>query len=72
MKRSKKWALSVIGLLFIVTVGAWYVVLLEERNGILTVAFLDVGQGDAIFIDSPTGRQVLIDGGPGRGVLREL
>lgn len=38
----------------------------------LTVSFLDVGQGDAIFIESPTGVQVLIDGGPDRGVLREL
>src|SRR3989344_7137467 len=37
-----------------------------------TVAFLDVGQGDAIFIESPTGVQVLIDGGPDDTVLREL
>jgi competence protein ComEC len=44
----------------------------EERNGILTVAFLDVGQGDAIFIDAPSGNQMLIDGGQGKSVLREL
>lgn len=36
------------------------------------VAFLDVGQGDAIFIESPSGNQVLVDGGVGRGVLREI
>ena len=44
----------------------------REARGALTVSFLDVGQGDAIFIESPTGRQVLIDGGPNREVLREL
>jgi competence protein ComEC len=34
-------------------------------DGRLHVAFLDVGQGDAIFITTPSGRQILIDGGPG-------
>lgn len=47
-------------------------VLWQESNKKLTVAFLDIGQGDAIFIESPSGAQVLIDGGSGRSVLREL
>jgi len=38
----------------------------------LVVSFLDVGQGDAIFIESPTGVQLLVDGGATRAVLREL
>lgn len=41
-------------------------------SGHLTVSFLDVGQGDAIFIEGPTGVQVLVDGGPNTAVLRGL
>ncbi len=33
-------------------------------DGRLHVIFMDVGQGDAIFIETPAGRQVLVDGGP--------
>jgi competence protein ComEC len=51
----------------------WYAALAEDRGGKLTVAFLDVGQGDAIFIEAPNGVQVLIDGGPPSGkILSEL
>jgi competence protein ComEC len=38
-------------------------------DGRLHVIFLDVGQGDAIFIQTPAGRQVLVDGGPSETVL---
>ena len=44
----------------------------NSPDGFLTVAFLDVGQGDAIFIKTPDGVQMLIDGGPDSSVLREL
>jgi competence protein ComEC len=38
-------------------------------DGLLHVTFLDVGQGDAIFIRTPSGRQVLVDGGPSEATL---
>ncbi|MBI2627584.1 MBL fold metallo-hydrolase [Candidatus Nomurabacteria bacterium] len=37
-----------------------------------TFAMLDIGQGDALFIESPTGTQVLVDGGPPRKILSQL
>lgn len=44
----------------------------RSEKQILSVVMLDVGQGDAFFIESPGGTQVLIDGGRGRAALREL
>lgn len=43
-----------------------------QKDGLLKVYFLDVGQGDAMFIEAPNGNQVLIDGGPDNKVLSEL
>jgi competence protein ComEC len=38
-------------------------------DGRLHVAFLDVGQGDAIIVTTPGGRQILVDGGPSSTTL---
>ena len=43
-----------------------------SHDSYLLVSFLDVGQGDAVFIETPDGVQVLVDGGPDSSVLREL
>jgi len=44
---------------------------LSQPDGNLHVTFLDVGQGDAIFIQTPSGRQILVDGGAYPTVLNE-
>ena len=36
------------------------------------MAMLNVGQGDSLFVESPTGTQILIDGGPARKVISQL
>ncbi|MDA8597094.1 MBL fold metallo-hydrolase [Candidatus Pacebacteria bacterium] len=55
---------------------AWLPSVSESQSGVpeglLSVHFLDVGQGDATFIETDQGVQVLIDGGRGSAVLREL
>ncbi len=50
-----------------------YIALFQTpKQGQLTFAALDIGQGDALYIQSPTGVEILIDGGPDSSVLREL
>lgn len=44
----------------------------EGSPSYLEVSFLDVGQGDAIFIESPSGIQVLVDAGRSKGTLEAL
>ncbi len=64
----------VVFLLVLVCLGVWFVVAGQaKRHGLLTFAMLDIGQGDALFIEGPTGMQVLVDAGPDTGaILREL
>lgn len=64
---------AILIIFFAINIFIWFSVLRVDRRGELTVAFLDVGQGDAIYIETPNGNQMLIDGGqPSGAVLREL
>ncbi|MEM9336880.1 MAG: MBL fold metallo-hydrolase [Patescibacteria group bacterium] len=54
------------------SLGAGFAGAQPTNDNLLKVHFLDVGQGDATFIESPDGVQVLIDGGKDSSVLREL
>jgi competence protein ComEC len=72
MRTSAKILGAVLLLLFIAVPLIWYAALREDHRGTLTVSFLNIGQGDAIFIVAPSGRQVLIDGGPDNSVLPQL
>lgn len=62
----------VLGLLILSNLLVWSAVQAEASAKTLKVYFLDVGQGDAIFIETPNKHQILIDGGKNRKILSEL
>ncbi len=68
----KHWLRLIVLYLVIASATALVWMAYDAPDKMLTVAFLDIGQGDSIFIQSPAGRQVLIDGGVDRDVLAQL
>ena len=66
------WREVLLGALILSNVFVWAAVYQRYPSDVLSVYFLDVGQGDAIFVDSPTHGRVLVDGGPNRKILSEL
>jgi competence protein ComEC len=70
--QTKKYYLPIFGiLLFIITVFLFYFDW-QNSHKKFSFAMLDVGQGDALFIESPSGVQVLVDGGPPNKILGKL
>lgn len=69
--RAKKFAYQG---LFVLFVGFLFCLFLSlsTNKGLLEVNFLNVGQGDAIFIKTPENYKILIDGGPDRTILDKL
>jgi competence protein ComEC len=68
----KYYRLAIVGTLLIAAALIWQAVYREEPGRTLTVAFLNVGQGDSIYIESPTHEQLIIDGGPNGSLLSEI
>jgi competence protein ComEC len=69
IKKHLRWYF--LFLLFVLAVVLWLMVIAEDQTG-LTFAALNIGQGDGLFIESPTGVKVLMDGGPNNNLIREL
>lgn len=69
---SKKIILFIAVFLFFINIFCWREVFALAGTRYLLVDFLDVGQGDSIFIETPGMHQILIDGGPDSSVLGKL
>lgn len=71
MMLGKKKIIVILSCLIFANFFAWLRVF-DLNENFLEVDFLDVGQRDAAFIETPEGHQVLIDGGPGSVILEKL
>jgi competence protein ComEC len=67
----KSWQVCIIGFLLLATIIVWYEVYINRQHD-LRFVMLDIGQGDALYIEAPNGNQVIIDGGPGDALLGQL
>lgn len=67
----KYWLFFFTFSLLVANVFIFYLAWQDSHRG-FTFAMLDIGQGDALFIESPTGTQILVDGGPPKKILNQL
>ncbi len=76
MKKGWNAWLKIAGIVLLLFL-LWLVVVLllrisHNNSDEVIVKFLDIGQGDAILIETPSGRQVLVDAGPDKSILQNL
>ncbi|XOB40404.1 MAG: ComEC/Rec2 family competence protein [Candidatus Nealsonbacteria bacterium] len=70
--KDKRFIFWIFFVLLWVNSFAWAVVYELNKTQFLEVNFFDIGQGDAIFIETPKRYQILIDGGPDSSILEKL
>ena len=75
MRFLKKYSsIILVCVLILATLVIWFLPSFVNYHGkYLKVAFLDIGQGDSIYVEAPNGKQLLVDAGPPDGkVLQKL
>ncbi len=65
-----RWTVSAAAALAVAALAVFW--FSYRPSGLLEVSVLDVGQGDAVLLETPHGHVILIDGGPGDSVMRRL
>ncbi len=72
MNKQRRIVVIVLAVLAVLFLTAGLLILLKPNKQNLQVAFLSVGQGDAILIRTPDAHNILIDGGPDQTILTRL
>lgn len=74
MKKSRKYLLYILcaSLCFLTLFICYNIFPRKSVKSDLKVVFLDIGQGDAIYIEAPNGRQMLVDSGRDARILSKL
>jgi competence protein ComEC len=72
MENRRKLNLLLILFLILTNILVWQALFNLGLDNSLEVIFFDVGQGDAVFIETPYKHQILIDGGPDSKILEKL
>lgn len=74
MKIAKRLDILIVAIAFLIygNVVVWRAYASSQEVLPLRVVFMNIGQGDAIYVEAPNGRQMLIDGGPDVKTLSEL
>ena len=70
-KKIKVW-LFIVAVLFLLNIFTWQEVFAIASDNNLQVYFLNVGQGDSAFIETPENHQIIIDGGPDSSALSKI
>ncbi len=72
LDKNKNFVFYILAGLVCFNILAWLAVWEIGKPKFLEVNFFDIGQGDAIFIQTPQRYQILIDGGPNSAILEKL
>lgn len=66
------WREGVLIIFLALNIFVWVSVQAKTPSNSLRIYFLDVGQGDAILVDTPSHKRLLVDGGASRDVLSRI
>ncbi|MFH1461309.1 MAG: ComEC/Rec2 family competence protein [Patescibacteria group bacterium] len=70
--KKRKTNYFILIIIFSGTIFIWSAIFSQVPDSVLELHFFSVGQGDAIFIETPSHKQILIDGGPDKSILEKL